>query len=201
MSMFSTIMWLKKMKTRKSATSQPEVAPTSFSATEGLSKKVPLRSRTHMVAGTLGKSSSSCGKSSLAWVLKTTPKTKRSTSSRSKVKKTERMAAAMPFSKVTTSGTARRSRAMRPSLVSRSRRTVRRIVSSFTAWMSVLPPVMPARKTPMGTSQTSQTMRTTKEESKENQKSLRQFFLRLNALNRITTSAVKATQKRCSMTD
>mmetsp|Transcript_3437 Transcript_3437/g.8181 ORF Transcript_3437/g.8181 Transcript_3437/m.8181 type:complete len:251 (+) Transcript_3437:663-1415(+) len=196
-SMFRTIMWLKKMKIRKSATSQPEVAPTSFKATEGLSRKVPLSRSTHIVAGTVGKRSWRDSKSSFACVLKTTPKTKRRTNSSKRVKNTDRIAAAIPLSSVTTSGTARRSRAMRPSLVSRRSRTVRKIVSSLTACTSLLS--TPAMNMTNGSIQTSPIIKTTKAPSKPNQKSFKQSRFRRNAQKRMTISSVKTRQNRCSI--
>mmetsp|Transcript_46758 Transcript_46758/g.130181 ORF Transcript_46758/g.130181 Transcript_46758/m.130181 type:complete len:271 (-) Transcript_46758:287-1099(-) len=104
------------------------------------------------------------------------------------VKKTDRAAEHRPFTRITSSGTARRSRAMRAMRVSRTSRNTRRTL--------VLPrPVLAVsdcvRYTERVITQVSSTISATRSKSKQNQGSLTLSRLRVKAMKRMSSSAEK----------
>mmetsp|Transcript_69383 Transcript_69383/g.166360 ORF Transcript_69383/g.166360 Transcript_69383/m.166360 type:complete len:253 (+) Transcript_69383:1129-1887(+) len=196
MSMFKMVKLLKKMKTKKRKTSKPLSWPIKSSFSAGESKSVPCSSNSIIASGTVGIISANLA-SSPACILKMTPNKKRSMNSNIKVTNTDRVAAAIPFNNVITSGTTRTSLAILPRRV---RRTKRAALNASRPAAGASPPGLFTSKSAIGSAQVSAIMRMSKTESKTNQKSCMQFFFSLKAPKRIISSMLKNTQKQLSIT-
>mmetsp|Transcript_12586 Transcript_12586/g.24637 ORF Transcript_12586/g.24637 Transcript_12586/m.24637 type:complete len:308 (-) Transcript_12586:486-1409(-) len=150
-----------------------------------LSINAALRSSSCIAAGTLGKKTSH-GESLHSWT-KAMPKMYSRTKRRLRVKPTERIAASMPLMRMSSSGIARNSLAMRAIRVRRNKRAIRKIPAFCK------PPPWPplASNTTTGINQVSKTMVPTRNESKTNQASRSPLNFRLKAQKRITHSKLK----------
>mmetsp|Transcript_55562 Transcript_55562/g.163206 ORF Transcript_55562/g.163206 Transcript_55562/m.163206 type:complete len:207 (+) Transcript_55562:614-1234(+) len=113
---------------------------------------------------------------------------------RHSTKKTERMAAPMPFTRMSSSGMALKRRAILA--IRESRRSL--AIRSMEALPRPPPPAPPvSRRTPVMT-QVSPNIMTTRQVSKTNQPSFMPFRLILNAMKRMNHSSEKYRQKKCS---
>mmetsp|Transcript_77848 Transcript_77848/g.241268 ORF Transcript_77848/g.241268 Transcript_77848/m.241268 type:complete len:288 (+) Transcript_77848:1474-2337(+) len=196
-SILRMVKLLKKMKARRTDARVGEIAPTSLSKVLGLSKKVPWSSNSHMEEPTDGKIEASSA-SSAACVRKITPNSSNRTQRSINVTNTERIAVAMPFNSMYTSGTAWRSLAMRPSRVRRRTCATRKTTQSPV--VAELSDSLWKARMNSGMSQVSMNIMVTSPRSKQNQASFKQSRLLWKARKRISNSTVNKAQNRFSIT-
>mmetsp|Transcript_125856 Transcript_125856/g.298771 ORF Transcript_125856/g.298771 Transcript_125856/m.298771 type:complete len:229 (+) Transcript_125856:532-1218(+) len=168
----------------------------SATRSEMESKRVPCKKRLCMDRKTPGKVSEPTREPRKSWV-NPMPKTYRTMTNSSNVKPTDRIAAAIAFTKISSSGTIRSKRAIRKSRDRRMSLAKRRMEALERRPLLVPAPV--TNSTAVMT-QVSKTIVMTKRKSNTNQASLRQFRLALKARNRMTSSTKKYKQNICSAT-
>mmetsp|Transcript_21057 Transcript_21057/g.46403 ORF Transcript_21057/g.46403 Transcript_21057/m.46403 type:complete len:227 (-) Transcript_21057:890-1570(-) len=194
-SMLRTVYVLMPMNMMKSAVKKEDSSLSKFATSATASRKTPWIRSDHIEVKTVGKYSSSSSGKLAACVLKAIPKTYRSATSRERVTKTDCIAAMMPLSSVTTSGTARSRRVTR---VSRKSRRLRRMDKLLKLLRDL--PWGPASSKTIGSRIDSPTMMMTRIRSKRNHRSFRASLLYWKAPKRIESSTVNAAQKAYSTT-
>mmetsp|Transcript_82549 Transcript_82549/g.252261 ORF Transcript_82549/g.252261 Transcript_82549/m.252261 type:complete len:273 (-) Transcript_82549:85-903(-) len=164
--------------------------PTSRTTWPKLSMKVPSMSNVYIASITEPKYLAPMSSSSVN-CLKAMPKTYKRITSKQSVNMTERVAATMPLTRMSSSGIARNSRTILAILDSLSNRAIRKM----EALPNPPPEPPPAASITAFINHVSTTIMKTKLESKTNQPSLRQFLFLANDLKRTVHSNVKYTQK------
>mmetsp|Transcript_56886 Transcript_56886/g.123068 ORF Transcript_56886/g.123068 Transcript_56886/m.123068 type:complete len:248 (+) Transcript_56886:708-1451(+) len=196
MSMFITVRAPSRTKMKKSAArmeftsrcNSPAMSPTKSK------ERTPKSSNVYMLPGTLGKRSFPTCVPCVIW-RKAMPKTYMRMTSRQSVVSTERMDATIPFTRIRSSGIARRSRAIRAMRESRIRRAILKI------WAFPKAPPFPLLKTMTTKLMThvSSTIMLTRTESKRNQASFSPSRFLLKAKNLTSHSPRKKMQNKFSM--
>mmetsp|Transcript_79533 Transcript_79533/g.165158 ORF Transcript_79533/g.165158 Transcript_79533/m.165158 type:complete len:329 (-) Transcript_79533:608-1594(-) len=195
MSMFMTVIADIKTKSQNSIARAGLSCPTARTRGPRLSMKVPSMSNVYIDLTTLLKYLSPTAVESVN-CRKAMPKTYSTIMRRQSVKKTERVAAAIPLRRMSNSGMARKSRTIRAIRESRSKRAILRIdafpMEPEAPWptTSISPDI----------SQPSKTIIKTRQESNTNQASFKHCRLRLKDKNRTVHSKLKKTMKECSTT-
>mmetsp|Transcript_19287 Transcript_19287/g.55991 ORF Transcript_19287/g.55991 Transcript_19287/m.55991 type:complete len:200 (+) Transcript_19287:658-1257(+) len=147
-----------------------------------------------MASGTVAKCLGPTSSVSMVSCVKAMANTYSSRQSRHSVKKTDRVAAAIPLIRIMSSGIARRSRAILAMRVSRASRKTRRI-DALPKPPELAPPMIRIR--PVVT-HVSTTITNTSTESKANQVSFNPLRFFSNAMKRTNHSKKKKAQKACS---